>query len=516
MLEAGMAALLPARRLLPALAVLAVVVALAAAVLAMLPRDVPDPTMPTVAEKIADLRTERAGLQARADAEARVALLPAFRTAGLLVDGLAARHDRDGERAVDRLSPVERQPFAQLEALNAALGEALERQTEGARAAALRAGETAAAAIDRLAAGDTPLVVSYEPRFVPPRRSGGDLSLPLPAPAATGGLSAGSGAGMAGANGAERPAVSSPATAPRFAPSFAEAGDEEPAVMVEVAGAHLVSSNGALPALSIGGWRGPATRRDGRLVFAVPRHAFPAEAARTAFTLATLTLRREQRPVTFQLLFTVLPDKPGWFALDQRVRTVAPESNTLVSPEILARAPVGETRTVRRCFDPPSGWRFDRERMRVVIVERLGWQDDLSDPTLNNGSVDLVAPDKPDQVCLSVVAKPAVKTARTATIGRFEATLVRDVTVETAARSGVRALDWREAMRVPIEAGMVEWKLYVRLFDGIDRDFERRAGQPPAALAAPFLSIELEEDGRVVVLRADPALAPPRGPAAPR
>ncbi len=513
-----MAALPPARRrLLSALAALAVVVAIGAAVLALLPREGPDPTVPTVAEKIADLRTERAGLQARADAEARIALLPAFRTAGLLIDGLAARHDRDGERAFDRLSPAERQPFLDLEVLNAALTEALERQTGGARAAALRTGEATAATIERLAAGDTPQVLSYGPRFVPPRRSGGALSLPVPPAVAPGNLSLGAGSEAAAGNVAGKMAGSSStpsAAAPRYAPTFAEGSEEEPAVTVEVAGAHLLSSNGALPVLSIGGWRGPATRRDGRLVFTVPRQAFAAETVRTAFTLATLALRREQRPVSFQLLFTVLPDKPGWFALDQRVQTVEPESNTLVSPEILARAPTGETRTVRRCFDPPAGWRFDRERLRVVIVERLGWQDDLNDPTLNNGSVDLVAPDKPDQVCLSVVARPALKTARTATIGRFEATLVRDITVETAVRSGVRALDWREAMRVAIEPGMTEWKLYVRLFDGIDRDFDGRAGQPPADLKAPFLSIALEEDGRAVVLRADPALEPAAGPAA--
>ena len=55
----------------------------------------------TVDEKIAILRTERAGLQARADSEARIGLLPAFRTAGLLLDSLAVRSDSDGDRAFD-------------------------------------------------------------------------------------------------------------------------------------------------------------------------------------------------------------------------------------------------------------------------------------------------------------------------------------------------------------------------------------------------------------------------------
>lgn len=502
MLEAGMAASPSLRLVLSVVATTAVVCAAVAGALLATRDEAPDPALPTVAEKIADLRTERAGLQARADAEVRVALLPAFRAAGLLVDDLAARYDRDGERAFDRLSATAQQPFHALDALNAALREALERQTEGARAAAARLAVETSAVVDRLVPGDAPAVLAYTPAFVPPRRTGGDLSLPTPkAPSPQGQLTLDG--GSAGPTVPSTAAV--PPGAPRYAPSFAPASEGEPTVAVEIVGANLVSSGGAPPVLSIGGWRGQASLRDGRLLFEVPRHAFPAETTRTAFTLATLALRREARPVTFQLLFTVLPDKPGWFALDQKVRSTTLEANTLVSPEILARAAVGESRTVRRCFDPPEGWRFDSERLRVVIVERLGWQEDLSDPSLNAGSVDLVSPDKPGQVCLSVVAKPSVKTARTATIGRFEATLVRDVVTETAVRSGIRALDWREAMRVPLDPAMTEWKLYVRLFDGIDHEFTGRAGGAVSTLKAPFLSVVAEDGDKALVLRADPA-----------
>ena len=103
-----------------------------------------------------------------------------------------------------------------------------------------------------------------------------------------------------------------------------------------------------------------------------------------------------------------------------------------MSPEILARAPAGETRTVRRCFDPPPGWRFDKERRRVVIVERLGWMDDVGDPTLNGGSVEFGPRTSRGQICVTVAAKPVTASARTATIGRFEATLVRDRPVEAS------------------------------------------------------------------------------------
>ena len=440
-----------------------------------------------------------AGLQARADAEARLGLLPAFRTAGLILDALAARHEGEGDRAFDRLATPQRRAFEELDVLNAALREAVDRQSEGARLAAQRAGERASQELDRLVADEAPAVLFYGPRFVPPRRTGGDLVLPAPRQPTVPD-------GPLRLEGAPAPGARAALATPRYVPDFADGGSDEPAVVVEVGGAHLASSAGP-PVLSIGGWRGLAQVESGRLRFAVPRQAFPVEATRTAFALATLSLRRGSRTIAFQLLFTVLPDKPGWFALDQKVRAVTVESNTLVSPEILARAPVGETRTVRRCFDPPAGWRFDRERLRIVIVERLGWQDDVSDATLNAGSVDFVSPDQPSQVCLAVVAKPAVKTARTATIGRFEATLLRDKAADSVVRSGVRALDWNEAVRLPIEPGMTEWKLYVRLFDAIDREFDGVAGADKA-VALPFLSIVPDDDGRILVLRADPAVEP--------
>ena len=63
-------------------------------------------------------------------------------------------------------------------------------------------------------------------------------------------------------------------------------------------------------------------------------------------------------------------------------------------------------------------------------------------------------------------------------------------------------------MRVPIAPGMVEWKLYVRLFDDLDREFGGNAdtGLPPGGLA--FLRIELEDGGSTLLLRADPTAEP--------
>jgi hypothetical protein len=57
----------------------------------------------TIGERLLALRAERATLQARADGEARISLLQAFRTAGLLTDALAARYESDAERAFDGL-----------------------------------------------------------------------------------------------------------------------------------------------------------------------------------------------------------------------------------------------------------------------------------------------------------------------------------------------------------------------------------------------------------------------------
>ncbi|MPZ30008.1 MAG: hypothetical protein GEV13_03255 [Rhodospirillales bacterium] len=491
-----------ARRVRRALAVVAAAgLMLAAVIFAVMREEVPA-SGPTVGERIALLRAERAGLQARADGEARIGLLPAFRTAGLLMDALTVRTESDGDRAFDLLPAFRHQAFSELDALNGALKDALDKPGEGARLAAHKAAIGAAAQLDRLAADDAPLILFYTPRFVPPRQATGELTL---APGAPGAAPQGALRLDAPGGPTANPAVQA---VPRYAPDFAKAGNEDAPLEIEIVGPHLATAGGPPPVLSIGTWRGRATVGPERLRFVVPRTAFATDGRRTSFAAATLSFRRASRAVSFQLLFTVLPDRPGSFAFDQLVRTTTLEANTLVSPEILSRAPAGETRTVRRCFDPPAGWRFDKERRRVVIVERLGWRDDVSDPALNAGSVEFVPAEEPAQVCIAVIARPVMRSARTATIGRFEATLVRDRPNETVAKSGVRALDWREAVRVPIEPGMVEWKLYVRLFDDIDREFEGHADADLPRASMPFLRIDLDDGGRVLVLRADPTAEP--------
>ena len=79
---------------------------------------------------------------------------------------------------------------------------------------------------------------------------------------------------------------------------------------------------------------------------------------------------------------------------------------------------------------------------------------------------------------------------------------MRDRPVEQVVKSGIRALDWREPVRVPIEAGMTEWKLYVRLFDEIDREFAMTAA------STAFLRISRDDDDKVIVLQADPTAEP--------
>ena len=129
-------------------------------------------------------------------------------------------------------------------------------------------------------------------------------------------------------------------------PDVTGSREQDPPVQIEIVGPRLAPAGGPPPVLAVGAWRGAAVVAPERLRFAVPRAAFATDPKRTLFATGTLSVRRSGRSATFQLLFIVLPDSPGAFALDQRVQTTTPESNTLVSPEILARAPAGET---RRC-----------------------------------------------------------------------------------------------------------------------------------------------------------------------
>lgn len=430
---------------------------------AQLSEDRTVPAPPTIAEKLVILQSERAELQARAGSLARIEMLSSFRSASLLFDALASRHEAEREQPFDRLPAARREMFARLEAVNAALRAAIDRPgTPGGAAAVSQAASGISADLEWMASFDlSPVILSYTPLFLAPRR-------PVPGDAAA-------------------PAAS--------------AGDDR-AIEIEVLGLRLTRDR-APPVLTIGSWRGEAVVTPERLKFVIPRSAFPTDARHARFASGSLFLRHDARTVAFQLLFTSIPEKAGGFAIDQKVRSVVPESNTLVSPEILARAPAGEARTVRRCFDPPPGWRFDKSKRRVVIVERLGWVDDIPDETMNSGSVAFVREDRPSQICVAVVAKAATKAARTATIGRFEATLVRDVATDRVVHSGLRTLDWGEPVRVPFEPGMIGWKLHIRLFDEIDREFEGNVDTATVSSGFTFLHIAVDGDKNLTLL-ADP------------
>jgi hypothetical protein len=445
---------------------------------------------PTIDERLAELGRERTALEARADGRARLELLAPLQTAGLLADALSARAPIDAGHPLGELPPSRQRAYAALASVLEALADALVQPGEGAWARARDAAARAGEALGRLAStDDRPLVLQVTPSVVPPRRDPELLLVPRAVAPADEELHL-----PAAARSDARPVVV------RYVPDIAgfPEGDGAPdaAVEIEVVGLRLAGDGPAT--LAIGAWRGEARLSPERLHFSVPREAFAGDRERSRLVSGLLALRRDGRIVTFQLPFLVLPDRPGSVALDQKLRWMVPESNTLLSPEIVVRAEAGETRSLRRCFDPPAGWRFDKSNRRVVIVERLGWLDDVNDQTLNAGTVEFSDGEDADKVCLLVSARPATAGARTATIGRFEATLTRERPEEHGLGSGVRALDWREPLRLPLDPAAVERKLYVRLFGEVVHELD-----DPALAGVPFLHIAREGD--VLVLKADPA-----------
>ena len=211
--------------------------------------------------------------------------------------------------------------------LNGALKDALDTPSEGARLAAHKAAARAATQFDWLVADDAPLILSYSPRFVPPRRATGELTL---APnfecrawsRAAGALRLDTPGGPA-ANQAVQ-------AVPRYAPDFAAAGDDDPPLDRDrrvASGICRRAATGAVDRCVAGAGDGVAER----LRFSVPRAAFVTR-ARTSFAAAALSIRRGSRTVLFQLLFTVLPDRPGSFAFDQLVRATTQESTPWCHP----------------------------------------------------------------------------------------------------------------------------------------------------------------------------------------
>lgn len=456
---------------------------------------------PTVGEKLSTLEGERGALQARADGEARISLLSAFRTASFLTDALIVRLP-DRERAFEGLPELPSRAFAAIDALNLALNEAVVRPGKGARQAVTAVAQAAQDALDHLAGDGQPLVLQASPRFVPPRPAAGEQALALPGtitiPAAAAILLPAGARNSPGAR-TDVPIV------PRYVPSFVPHAVYDPPVAVEIAATGFEDADRP-PTLAVGDWKAEMQVSPLGLRASVPRSAFASEALRTTFATGLLSVRRDGRVDTFHVPFVVLPDRPGSFAFDQKVRTLMPEANILVSPEILVRAETGKASLLRRCFDPPPGQHFDKSQRRIVTVERLGWHGDESDPSLNEGTMEFARDEKPDQICVILTAKPADKDARTATIGRFEATLVQQAAQDQAASSGVRSLDWNHEVRVPIDLKTVEGKLYVQLLGEIDLEYNRLPSDKAPAMVIPFLRISRE--GGDLVLRADSSAGP--------
>jgi len=455
------------------------------------------PEGPSAGDRVASLRADRAALLARADPESRVRLARALADASLLTDALAVRHDHRAGEPFAALTEPHRHAFEAVDALNEAVAVVLDRPSPGLRADALARYRPVADSLARLAGTDPlPLVLDYTPRVIAPRLAPQEIALAQP-PRALPAIEP-SPRAASEASAPSRPTDAGPL--PRYLPEFAAGEAREPPVVVEIVGLALDAGPAVL---TVGGVRVTALGERHRLRFEIPRAALGGDAVRVRTVEPLLQIRRGGRLLSFRLPMLVLPDRPGSVALDERVREIVLESQTLVSPELLARAAAGETRATRRCFDPPEGWRFDRDSRRVVVVERLGWIEDAPDPTLNAGGVEFAPDEPPGQICVVVTARAAVRAARTATVGRFEVALLRERATTRVRRSGVRALDWQEPLRLPLDPEALERKLYVRLLDGFDIEVTN-----PIAGGAPFLGFVTPTEGGHLVLVVDPALAP--------
>ena len=113
--------------------------------------------------------------------------------------------------------------------------------------------------------------------------------------------------GTAAARGADRRTP----TVPRYAPDFAASGGDDPAVQIEIVGLARLGGDRRRSWRSGRGAARPRSRRSGcaSRCRAAPS---PTDAARTTFAAGSLFAPPWRRaPTAFQLLFTVLPDRPG-------------------------------------------------------------------------------------------------------------------------------------------------------------------------------------------------------------
>ena len=319
-----------AQRVRRALAMVAVAGLVAAAVLFAVMREEPAGG-PTVDEKIAILRTERVQPAARADSEARLTLLPlSVPPACCSMPCWCVR-----TRRRSRLRPPASLPAPRFRRTRRAEWRAQGRpgHAERGRTACRPQGRSPCGNAIRLAGGRRcaahPVLFAALRAAAPCHRrtdAGAQPPNVAPGPAPQGALRLDTLGGPAANQAVQAAALRAGFRRGRRRRSAADRDRRVASGICRRAATGAVdrcvagAGDGVARAAALGAARG---LRDAR---------------RASFAAAALSIRRGSRTVLFQLLFTVLPDRPGSFAFDQLVRATTQESNTLVSPEILSRA----------------------------------------------------------------------------------------------------------------------------------------------------------------------------------
>lgn len=278
-------------------------------------------------------------------------------------------------------------------------------------------------------------------------------------------------------------------------------------VMVTATGFRLQDAEYGNPKLFIGNKEFPSSQlTDVSVGFVIPRTAFKSAKSGTAIESATVKLFRKPdkmfggtREIEFQLMFTVLPETLGSFAVSTVERVERTDIMDYASaPPLTATIYGGGIVPSSQCYHPPSGYKFEVGTASAVETARTGLKHKNTSPSINIGTVSLDPEHAatPERICIKVTAATGCKECAGSTSGRLEAKVVKRYYDDVRRESGHKPLGWNSDERIPIPNNANVESITVKLFGDVTK-----MGSPTSPPNIPFVSFDYDPRSQSIFLR---------------
>lgn len=293
----------------------------------------------------------------------------------------------------------------------------------------------------------------------------------------------------------------------RYGPNYIQPQGFEGKLRITVQGFNPDREN---PSLKIGTKEFQPNEKFGnQLSFVVSRTDFPFMERRTDFAYAKLTLYDSRqwlglghrRPVSYDLIFLVLPNKLGTYQYQQIVSVPKTETRDWSATIATGRTTTDNAEN-EACWSPPNGTIFDLGTVKLD-AQVMGWfADGGRDNRYNQGGAKwftqptLSSDNTPTQkICVHLYARPTERNSSAQTQATVSAQTVRDYSEDATTDTGAVELEWDHDKSLDLNSNAKRSILSIRLFDEISHVL-------PATSPSDLQYLEITPDTRngVVIL----------------